>query len=306
MCSIFLFKIWIFNIDFSTLISFILGVGIGMVILLLIYALIVVSSIRTKDFVIKTENDDLTTIEVKQMVADTQTAFKDKTLRQDQTRFAYCQQLSKDLAYAIAVRYYPKSKYPFFELSVNELTLLATYVAERVEQVLNHKGIRLIKKLKVSTIVDLTNKKKQIEESKAFQATVSIGTTFSKVKNFLNIINPINWGIKLIVDNIMNIILNQICLVVIGIVCEETYKIYSKKVFKKEVEIDTGTEAFIEEMSESIKDAAKEIDSDMTFENVNTDHRLKTKILRPSKEYKIIGDTFISSEPTKSLIRNEE
>ena len=104
----------------------------------------------------------------------------------------------------------------------------------------------------------------------------------------------------------MNIILNQICLVVIGIVGEETYKIYSKKVFKKEVEIDTGTEAFIEEMSESIKDAAKEIDSDMTFENVNTDNRLKTKILRPSKEYKIIGDTFISSEPTKSLIRNEE
>lgn len=306
MYSIFLFKLWIFNIDFSTIISFLLGVVIGMTILLLIYALIIVSSIRTKDFIIKTDNDDLTTQDVKQMVADTQVAFKDRTLRQDQPRFSYCEQLCKDLAYAIAVRYYPKSKYPFFELSVNEITLLATYVTERVDGLLNHRGIKLIKKLKVSTIIDITNKKKQIEESKAFKATVSIGTTFSKVKNVLNIINPLNWGRKLIVDNIMNIILDKICLVIIAIVGEETYKIYSKKVFNKEVDIDTGSDAFIEEMSESIKDAAKEIDSDIVLDNIVVENRLKSKIYIPSNTFKIIDDSFCSSEPTKApIVRNE-
>ena len=44
----------------------------GFIILLLIYALAVVSSIRTKNFITKTEKDDLTTQEVKDMVAQTQ------------------------------------------------------------------------------------------------------------------------------------------------------------------------------------------------------------------------------------------
>ena len=149
MVSNFLFKIWIFNFDFGTIISFLFGIVIGMVILLLIYALVVVSSIKTKDFIIKTEQDDLTTIEVKQMVLDAQTAFKDRTLRGEHSRFEHCQELSKDLAYSIAVRYYPKSKYPLYELSINEITMLTRYVTNRVEELLNYRGIRLIKKLKL-------------------------------------------------------------------------------------------------------------------------------------------------------------
>ena len=57
MINNFLFKIWIFNFDFATIISFLFGIIIGMVILLLIYALVVVSSIKTKDFIIKTEQE---------------------------------------------------------------------------------------------------------------------------------------------------------------------------------------------------------------------------------------------------------
>lgn len=302
----FLYKIWIFNFDFSTIISFLCGVVIGMVILLLIYALAVISSIKTKNFIIKTVQDDLTTMEVKQMVTDAQTAFKDKTLRGSNTRFAHCESLAKDLAYSIAVRYYPKSKYPFFELSINEITMLTKYVTKRVEELLDHRGIRLIKKLKVSTIVDITTKKKQIEESKAYKATLTVGSAASKIKNVLNILNPLNWGRKLIVDNIMNLILDKICLVIIAIVGEETYKIYSKKVFNTDVDIDTGTDELLDEVSESIKDAAKEMNDEITYENISNGNKFKTKLLIRNDNALIICDTYNSLEPLKKSLKENE
>ena len=232
----------------------------GFIILLLVYALAVISGISTKNFFVKTDKDDLTTQEVKDMVLRTQDSYKDKALRGKKSRVAHCTSLSKDLAYSIAVRYYPKSKQPFLELSINEITLLTGYITERVDEILNHRGIKMLRKLKVSTIVDLTNKKKELDESKVFQTSLEIGKNVNKAKNILNIINPINWGRKLIVDRIINLIIDRICLVIISIVGEETYKIYSKKVFNKDVNIDTGSQQFLSEMEESIKNAAIEME----------------------------------------------
>lgn len=273
-----LFKIGIFNIDFSTIISFLVGALMGFIILLLVYALAVISSLRTKNFIIKTENDDLTTQQVKDMVALTQTSYKDKTLRQDSSRVNHCFKLSKDLAYGIAVRFYPKSKHPFLELSINEITMLTDYITSRVNEILNHRGIRMLRKLKISTIVDFSTKTKDIEESKAFQTTKSISQNLNKAKYVIDIINPLKWGRKLIVDKIINIIIDHICLVIIGIVGEETYKIYSKKVFNKDIAIDTGTEALIEEMSDSLKSAANQLEIDDNILPNNNLMRLKTKV----------------------------
>lgn len=300
---VFLLKIWIFNLDFSTLLSFFLGILMGVIILMLFYALLVVSSLHTKEFVTKTEKDDLTTQEVKQMVSDAQRSFRDKKLRADSGRVTHCYKLARDLSYGIAVRFYPESKHPFLELSVNELTMLTTYITQRVEELLNHRGIRILRKLKISTIVDITTKGKQVEESKAFQTTVAIGEKLSKVKYVLNFINPLNWGRKLIVDNVMNIIINQICLVVLSIVGEETYKIYSKKVFDKDVEIDTGSEAFIEEMSESIKNAAQNIDEEIVTST--HDIRYKSKIFFSETKQMEVYESILFDEPLKKKIEGE-
>ncbi|MDE6655420.1 MAG: hypothetical protein K2J85_00340 [Anaeroplasmataceae bacterium] len=278
MNFIILMQIGIFNIEFSTIISFLLGAVMGFIILLLVYALAVISSIRTKNFIAKTDADDLTTQEVKDMVAQTQRAYKDKTLRKDISRISHCYSLSRDLAYGIAVRFYPTSNHPFLELSINELTLLTGYITSRVDEILNHRGIRMLRKLKISTIVNLSSKTKDIEESKAFQTTKTISQNLSKAKYVLDIINPIKWGRKLIVDRIINLIVDQICLVIISIVGEETYKIYSKKVFHKEIEIDAGTEDLIEEMSDSLKSAALELNGEAVPEKHLGKQRLKTRV----------------------------
>ncbi len=278
MNSYFLFQLGIFKIEFSTIISFLVGVFIGFIILLLIYALAVVSSMKTKNFFTKTEEDDLTTTEVKDMVIQTQKSYKDKELRAELSRVPHCYRLCKDLAYGIAVRFYPKSKYPFLELSINELTLLTGYITSRVNDILNHRGVRMLRKLKVSTIVNLSNRKKEIEESKAFQTTKTISQSLSKAKYVLNLINPITWGRKFIVDRILNIVIDQICLAVISIVGEETYKIYSKKVFNTDVEIDTGTDELLEEMTDSIKNAVLEMEEKKPVFESKEGYRLKSKL----------------------------
>ena len=282
--GLFLYRFWIFNLDFSTIASFLFGILMGIVLLLLFYVLLVVLSLHTKNYVLKPKKEDLNSETVKKMIADTQASYKDKTLRGDLGRVAYCQRLAKDLAYGIAVSFYPDSKHPFLELSINELTMLSTYITKRVDELLNHRGIRMLRKLKISTIVDFTTKKKQVEDSKIYQTTVAVGGKLSKVKYVLNAINPLNWGRKIILDQVMNLIINQICLVVLAIVGEETYKIYSKKVFHKEVSVDTGSEAFIEEMSQTIKPAAEEMEwTDETSDPVFHDRGLKRRLLKTSE-----------------------
>lgn len=288
----------IFKIDFSTIISFLLGAVMGFIILLLVYALAVISSIRTKNFIAKTDADDLTTQEVKDMVEQTQRSYKDKILRKDISRISHCYSLSRDLAYGIAVRFYPESNHPFLELSINELTLLTGYITSRVDEILNHRGIRMLRKLKISTIVNLSSKTKDIEESKAFQTTKTISQNLSKAKYVLDIINPIKWGRKLIVDRIINLIVDHICLVIISIVGEETYKIYSKKVFNKEIEFDAGTEDLIEEMSDSLKSAAMELSGEEGIHQSTFKQKLKTRVYYKNiEERKLV--TFDSKYPLK-------
>ena len=77
----------------------------------------------------------------------------------------------------------------------------------------------------------------------------------------------------------MNLIVDKICIVIISIVGEETYKIYSKKVFNKEVEIDTNVDDEIEDLSASIKEVAESIDVEIPNEPAPK-KRLKSKIVR--------------------------
>lgn len=300
MRTILALKLWIFEISFATVISFIVGILMGIIILMLLYALLVVSSMRSKDFITKTENDDLTTQEVKDMVSQAQKSYKDKSIRLDKPRFNHCIDLSKDLAYQIALRYYPNSTNPLLELSVNELTILMEYITERVDEILNRKAIRILRQTKLITIVNISTKAKEIEKSDAFKTTVKVGKVASKIKNIISIINPLNLGRKLIVDKIINMILDKICIVVISIVGEETYKIYSKKVFNKDVDIDTGTEKELEDLSLSIKEAALDIDEEVVKTSDN-EKRLKSKIVRfdNTDEY---YSSFVSDIPMKRKV----
>ncbi len=256
---VFLFKLGIFNIDFTTILSFIIGIFLGAILICMIYALFVLASLRNKKFIIKTEEDNLTTTEVKDMIVTCQKSFKDKGLRQELSRVAHCKNLCTSLTYGIATRFYPKSKHPLLELSVDEVMMLTIYIENRIEEILNRKGIRLLKKIKVSTILDFTQKTNKVVDSKAFKITKEVNSTVNTVKKIINIVNPAWWFRKIVIDKTLNIITNKLCLVVIAIVGEETYKIYSKTVFNKEVDIQSNIEEILTSIDEDLIAASNEI-----------------------------------------------
>lgn len=106
---------------------------------------------------------------------------------------------------------------------------------------LDYKGLRILKKVKVSTILNMADAKKVIEENEIVKATKKyrLKTTYQAAKKVINLVNPLWWAKKLVIDGTFNILINKLCVVVIGIVGEETYKIYSKKVFEVSSNIDS-------------------------------------------------------------------
>ncbi len=262
-------KVWIFELDFKTVLSFIIGILLGMVLICLIYALLVVLSLRDKKYSVKVNPDNLSEKQAKNMIVTAQDSFKDRNLRGKMTRTQHFRRLSTDLVYGIASSFYPDSKYPLLEITIDEAIDLIGYVQIRLSDILDKKAIRLVKKFKVSDIVSISLNTKNVVDSKAFKVTKNVSVKASKIKKAIDIINPINWFKRLVVDNAIKIITNKLYLVSLGIIGEEAYKIYSKSVIRN-ASIDSN----VDELIDSIDDELKEIGFDnQSEENI----RFKTK-----------------------------
>ena len=259
MYSTILFKIGIIEIDFTSIVRFLIGIFLGAMIVCGIYAFLVLASLRNKKFLIKTEVDDLTTEDIKQMILDAQTTYKDRNLRGEQSRIGYCTELCKNLATGIASRYYPNSKYPLLELSVDELMMLIVYIEGRLEEIFNRRGLRLIKRVNVATIFDLTNKTNQVIDSKAFQVTKEVSGAITTIKKVVNVVNPAWWVRKIVIDNTINFITDKLCLVTLAIVGEEIYKIYSKTVFNQDKEITTNVDQLLSQIDKKLIEASDDV-----------------------------------------------
>lgn len=271
-------------INFANFFSFLIGLGVGFVIFALVYLLLVLLSLNKKKYVIKSQINDVSDEEIKKIILDAQNAFKDKKLKGEDAMIGYCYNLSKDLVIHIASRFFPNSKHPVFELSIDELILLANYISLRVDEILSKRGLRVFRKLKISTIVGWTDVKKTIDENPIVKATkkYKISETLTAAKKVINVINPLWWAKRFISTASMNLLLKKVCLVIMGIIGEETYKIYSKSVFDKDVTIDSGVEEIVEEIgNEDLMDDDLEFSNDETVKPIeDKKHAKKHKLFR--------------------------
>ena len=282
------FKIWIFNIDFTTILSFLVGIFFGVALLSLIYALLVLMSLRDKKKIIQPKGD-IPYDEASDLIGEAIKEFKDRKIRQNQGRVGHCFNISKDLAYSIASRFYPNSKYPLLELSVDEVIMLLGYIQEKVNQILDRKGLRILKKWKASFILDISRKTAEVLNSKAFQVSKDVSKIANKAKIVLNTINPLNILRRLVIKNTEIIIINKLCEMVITIVGEETYKIYSKHVFDKDVQIESNIDQIEEELEAELNKTLN-----MKVETVEDVEKLKLKnyyvAIESSNNYKCLLD----------------
>ena len=287
----FLFKLWIFNINFETIISFLIGLLFGVALVFLIYAVVVVASIGDKRFIIKTDDDSLTEANVKDLILEAQACYKDKKLRGKTGRITHCYKLSKDLAFGIAARFYPKSKYPLLEITVDEAIMLLGYIRKRIDEILGKRGLRIFRKLKLSLIADVSKKTSTVVNSRLFNISKNVSKSVNVIRRVISVINPVNLFRKTFVDTTLNIVTDKLCLIIITIVGEETYKIYSKKVLNKDVEIESNVDAIADSIDEEIINAKNRLEYAETNDD---DYKFLTRyyeVISSDKKYNSIYDS---------------
>lgn len=255
-----LFELWGFNFDLASLISFLIGIVVGCALLALVYSILVVSSIKSRKYIAKSNVVDVTDEEIKEIIDNARKAYSDKNLKGAKSSVSHCTNICVSLVTDIARKFFPKSKRPIAELTIDEILSLCVYVSERINTILDRPGLRLIKKLKLSSVLALGDAKKVIEDSTLMKLTkkYKLKKMFSAVMGALNIFNPIYWARRLFMNKTIDFAINKLCLSAIGIVGEETYKIYSKRVFEEERYIDTNVGDIVESIEEELENVTDE------------------------------------------------
>lgn len=274
-----------FEFNFSILISFLIGVGIGLTIAVFIYLILVLTTMKQKKFIVKTKVNDVSETDILKLIEDAKIQFKDEKLRGDTNCFAYAYDISKNLVISIAKKFYPKSKHPLLEISVDELLMLGTYISKRMDEILDHRGLRLLRKVKVSYVAGLYDVKEDISNNEVIKTTkkYKINEAWNAAKKVINVVNPVWWVRKFVINKGMDIISKKLCIVLISVVGEETYKIYSKSIYETESTIDTNVDLLVSDLEDEVERQKDEL---IEEENENNDNNIieNNQLLLESKE----------------------
>jgi hypothetical protein len=156
------------------------------------------------------------------------------------------------LIHDIARVYFPDSKYPIYELSIDELMTLIHYITDRVDSLFKGPILRPLKKIRISYILKVIDTKRKIDENKAVKTASKLRTPWKVTKTVLNIFNPVYWVRKLMISTTLVAVTNKICGIIIDVVGEETNNVYSKSVFNAERMTNLEIEREILELEQMI------------------------------------------------------
>lgn len=233
------------SVSWTSLLTLFTGIVIGILICLMVYLVFLFKSVKSKE---KENSFDASKININNLniskeeeaelirkyIESSKSQFKEESEELSfSDKLNVLKDVSVNLAVDVAKIYYPKSQHPLLELSVDELIKLDYYIMQRVERIFEGKILKHFKKIKVSFIMNMLDKKKMIEESKIVKTAkkLNVGGIGAVIKNALNIVNPVHWVKKAAMNMTMEIAYNRIFGIVFEIVGEETAKIYSKNAF---------------------------------------------------------------------------
>lgn len=215
---------------------FLLGLITGIILLILSLVGIFSHNERKKSKTRMAVGIPLDDKEVSEMIELKQAQLNSTVKLTDNGYFKVALDLSLELTEEISRYYFPNSKYPIYELSLQELLDLSQYITNRVEELLNARGLRLFKNYRVASIIDILNTKKKITNSKLMQVTrkLKLQKFYTGAKAVLNYANPVFWFRKLAIKPTTVLVTKEVCKYIITIFGEETNKLYSKAIFKEE------------------------------------------------------------------------
>jgi len=140
-----------------------------------------------------------------------------------------------DLTKQIGKKYYPDSKEPIYELSIEEILELNIHISERLLKSLNLKRFELLKKLKISDIIYLNNLKNKVMNYKVVKKAneLKILDKIWKSWMLLNIANPSYWVRKVLYNGALEVSMRSLGILSLNIVGDEINSVYTKKYKKK-------------------------------------------------------------------------
>ncbi len=229
-----------FDISFGGFINFFLGMATGAIAFtaIFIYFLVRGKNINIDD--IKRPTIDVDEEDLKFMILEKRKLFKRNKKLGKSSVAKLTFEMSYELIEEIATYFFPDSKYPMMELSVHELLDLNHYITDRINDILDKPILKNTMNLRVTKIMQMFDKKKQIEESKVVKVAqkYKIAKVLKYTGAALNVVNPVYWFRKLVINTSLDVMTKKVCVVIIGIVGEETTKVYSKKLFDDPLELD--------------------------------------------------------------------
>ena len=139
------FQLWGLDFDFASLISFLIGIFAGFALLGIIYAILVISSIKSKKYIVKSNVVDITDEMILEIVDNAKKVFSDKKIKGAKNSISHCWTICCNLVVDIATKFFPKSKHPAAELTIDEILELLIYVSNRVNEIVDRPGLRMVK-----------------------------------------------------------------------------------------------------------------------------------------------------------------
>jgi hypothetical protein len=247
--------------DFSSLISFLIGISFGFLVLLLIYVYAVLKSMNKGLKLRKADEQDIDEEEIKWLIQDAIKLFKDKETRQEVGYGKHLLEVNRELSVDIAKKFYPKSKYPYLELTLDETLLLNHYITDRFQELMSSSRLlRLTRGWTLAKIVEMNEVKNKFEQNAIVKAAKKYSGLTKAAGAVVNAVNPVYWFRRFTKEVALQIISIQIGVALIKITGEETYKIYSKKVFDTEKTIDMNVEALYDDLRKEVKHVVEQGD----------------------------------------------
>lgn len=237
----FLLKIGIFKIDYTLLIIFFIGILIGLLIFGVVFLILRLSNRKNKSYTIfsKLEIDESNT---QALIDKALEEFNERNDKHDTPIFSICYDVCKKLLMDMAKLYFPKSKYPLLELSIDEAKEMLNSVSQKVDYEIenyhvvgsdafltnkvNNMAINFVKKKTIGEVMTMVSKP-QDDDSPLKKKDNAILSVFKRSFNSMKTA-ILNKGLNTF-EILPNLSRKVIC-----IVGEEAKKAFSKKIYNNQ------------------------------------------------------------------------
>lgn len=235
------------ELSWSHLWIFLIGLGVGAVLITLVYALMITLSLRPPKIKVDFDEKKFSAEALNDLVSEKHEKFKALAKKKEAlAQFGVCKDVVGETMTEIASKFYPKSKYPMLELNVSEVLVLNRQITARLEGLFNKPVVSWFRKLKVSQVVGIYDLKKKFDENEPLHKILDFTKEAGTLIKLFRWKNPTTW-LGFGVGKAFSFVCSKICIAAISFTAEESYKVYSKKFMIEDVKVDTGADKLLDE-----------------------------------------------------------